>query len=135
MPPLDFYKNLIFKKSWYEAEVGGFPRLTLLPLRFKMSSTTTTSCCDTVPVQQTGIHQLLIHVDTSNTLHALATTHIFVNHTFTARQFSYYTYSSNHLAKHPLPAKISWTAGNCISRGTLDLSLKLEAHSDFGYSI
>ena len=59
MPPLDFYKNIIFNDSWHQAEDGGFPRLMLLPFRFKTSSITTNICCVTVQVLQTGIHQLL----------------------------------------------------------------------------
>ena len=35
MPPPSFYKNRIFKDSWHQAEVGGSPRLKLLPLIFK----------------------------------------------------------------------------------------------------
>ena len=32
MPPPNFYKDRIFKDSWHQAEVGGSPRLKLLPL-------------------------------------------------------------------------------------------------------
>ena len=32
MPPPNLYKNQTFKDSWHQAEVGGTPRLKLLPL-------------------------------------------------------------------------------------------------------
>ena len=32
MPPPGFYNNRIFKDSCHQAEVGGFPRVKLLPL-------------------------------------------------------------------------------------------------------
>ena len=38
MPPLDFYKNLICKDSWHQADVRGSPRLMLLSLIFKTPS-------------------------------------------------------------------------------------------------
>ena len=38
MPPPNFYKNRTCKNSCYQAEVGGSPRLTLLPLIFKRPS-------------------------------------------------------------------------------------------------
>ena len=38
MPPPNFYRNRICKHLCYQAEVGGSPRLTLLPLIFKGSS-------------------------------------------------------------------------------------------------
>ena len=38
MPLANFYKYRIFKYSCYQAEVGGSPRLTLLPLIFKGAS-------------------------------------------------------------------------------------------------
>ena len=38
VPTPSFYKNRIFKDSWHQAEVGGSPRLKLLPLIFKRPS-------------------------------------------------------------------------------------------------
>ena len=35
MPPTNVYNNQICKDSWHQAEVGGSPHLTLLPLIFK----------------------------------------------------------------------------------------------------
>ena len=37
MPPPNFYTNGILKDSWHKAEVGVFPRLTLLPHRMHVS--------------------------------------------------------------------------------------------------
>ena len=38
MPPANFYKYRICKHPCYQAEVGGSPRLTLLPLKLKRPS-------------------------------------------------------------------------------------------------
>ena len=35
---LEIYKNLSFKESWNQAEVGGLPRLRLWPVIFKRPS-------------------------------------------------------------------------------------------------